>query len=51
MRRLIVGLSGSTGAIFGIRLLEALKQSDVESHLIVSKWAEHTKRCSSIDCA
>ncbi len=42
MRRLIVGLSGATGAIFGIRLLEALKQSDVESHLIVSKWAERT---------
>ena len=44
MRRLIVGLTGATGAIFGIRLLEALKQSDVESHLIVSKWAERTIR-------
>ncbi len=42
MRRLIVGLTGATGAIFGIRLLEALKQSEVESHLIVSKWAERT---------
>ena len=42
MRRLIVGLSGATGAIFGIRLLEALKECEVESHLIVSKWAERT---------
>ena len=42
MRRLIVGLTGATGAIFGVRLLEALKECDVESHLIVSKWAERT---------
>jgi 4-hydroxy-3-polyprenylbenzoate decarboxylase len=42
MRRLIVGMTGSTGAIFGIRMLEALKHSDVESHLIISKWAQRT---------
>jgi 4-hydroxy-3-polyprenylbenzoate decarboxylase len=42
MRRLIVGMTGSTGAIFGIRLLEALKHSEVESHLIISKWAQRT---------
>jgi 4-hydroxy-3-polyprenylbenzoate decarboxylase len=42
MRRLIVGMTGSTGAIFGIRFLEALKHADVESHLIVSKWAQRT---------
>jgi 4-hydroxy-3-polyprenylbenzoate decarboxylase len=42
MRRLIIGMTGSTGAIFGIRLLEALKGSDVESHLIISKWAQRT---------
>jgi flavin prenyltransferase len=42
MRRLIVGMTGSTGAIFGVRLLEALKHTDVESHLIVSKWAQRT---------
>ena len=42
MRRLIVGLTGSTGAIFGIRLLEALKHSEIESHLIISKWAQRT---------
>ena len=42
MRRLIVGLTGATGAIFGIRLLEALKQTDVETHLVMSKWAQQT---------
>lgn len=40
MRRLIVGLSGSSGVIFGIRLLEVLKSiPDVETHLILSKGA------------
>jgi 4-hydroxy-3-polyprenylbenzoate decarboxylase len=42
MRRLIVGMTGSTGAVFGIRLLEALKHAEVESHLIISKWAQRT---------
>src|SRR3989440_12790655 len=42
MRRLIIGMTGSTGAIFGVRMLEALKASDIESHLIVSKWAQRT---------
>jgi len=40
MRRIIVGMTGSTGAIFGVRLLEALQQTDVETHLIISKWAQ-----------
>jgi len=41
-RRLIVGMAGATGAIFGVRLLEALLHSDVETHLVVSKWAQQT---------
>jgi flavin prenyltransferase len=41
-RRLIVGITGATGAIFGVRLLEALRGSTVETHLIVSKWGAHT---------
>src|SRR5882757_2753870 len=42
MRRLIIGMTGSTGAIFGVRMLEALRETDVESHLIISKWAQRT---------
>ena len=42
MRRLIVAMTGATGAILGIRLLEALKDCDIESHLVISKWAQRT---------
>src|SRR2546430_12988185 len=42
MRRLIIGMTGSTGAIFGVRMLEALRASEVETHLIISKWAQRT---------
>src|SRR6202022_3209416 len=42
MRGLIIGMTGSTGAIFGVRMLEALKDSGIESHLIISKWAQRT---------
>lgn len=42
MRRFVVGMTGATGTIFGIRLLEALKSCDVESHLVLSKWAQRT---------
>jgi len=45
MRRLIVGLTGATGATFGVRLLEVLKgcgDHDIETHLVVSSWARRT---------
>jgi len=42
MKRLIVGITGSTGAIFGVRLLAALQDSEVETHLIISKWGQRT---------
>jgi 4-hydroxy-3-polyprenylbenzoate decarboxylase len=41
-QRLVVAITGATGAIFGIRLLEALQGTGVETHLIVSKWGAHT---------
>src|SRR5437588_10261403 len=41
-RRLIIGMTGSTGAIFGVRMLEALKHADVETHVVISKWAQRT---------
>ena len=40
--RLIVAITGATGSIFGIRLLEALARTAVETHLVVSKWGAHT---------
>jgi flavin prenyltransferase len=40
--RLIVGISGATGSLYGIRLLQALQGSDVETHLIVSRWGART---------
>lgn len=43
MRRLIVGLSGATGAIYGIRILNALSQvKDVETHLVLTRAAKMT---------
>jgi len=41
-RRLIVGITGASGSIFAIRLLERLRQTDVESHLILSRWGART---------
>jgi 4-hydroxy-3-polyprenylbenzoate decarboxylase len=40
--RLIVGMTGATGGIFGVRLLQALQGSDIETHLVLSKWAIRT---------
>jgi polyprenyl P-hydroxybenzoate/phenylacrylic acid decarboxylase-like protein len=40
--RLVVGITGASGAIFGIRTLEALKALKVETHLVMSKWARTT---------
>ena len=40
MKKLIVGISGATGAIYGIRLLEVLKEKGIETHLILSEWAK-----------
>ena len=41
-RRLVVGISGASGAILGVRLLDVLRQSDVETHLVISKSAALT---------
>ncbi|HCD7968749.1 non-oxidative hydroxyarylic acid decarboxylases subunit B [Citrobacter amalonaticus] len=41
--RLIVGMTGATGAPLGVALLQALrKMPDVETHLVMSKWAKTT---------
>jgi flavin prenyltransferase len=40
--RLIVGISGASGTIYGVRLLELLRQAEVETHLVMSRSAEMT---------
>ena len=40
--RIVLGITGASGAIFGIRTLEALRQLSVETHLILSRWARTT---------
>jgi flavin prenyltransferase len=41
--RLIVGISGASGIIYGIRLLEVLKHLPIETHLVVTKAAQLTR--------
>ncbi len=36
-RRLVVGITGATGAVYGVRLLRRLRELDVESHLVISQ--------------
>src|SRR5437588_10772623 len=42
-RRMIIGISGATGVIYGVRLLQVLKQMGIETHLIVTKAGEMTR--------
>jgi len=39
-QRLIVGISGASGVIYGVRLLQALKRLPVETHLVMTRTAE-----------
>lgn len=39
---MIVGMTGASGAIYGVRLLQLLQQTDVETHLVLSKSAKIT---------
>ena len=41
-RRLIVALTGASGTIFGVRLLEMLQGTGIETHLVMSRWAART---------
>ena len=38
--KIVVGISGSSGVIYGIRFLQALSKLKVETHLVLSKWAK-----------
>ena len=41
-RKIIVGISGASGVVYGVRLLQALRDSDVETHLVMSRSARLT---------
>jgi hypothetical protein len=40
--RIIVGITGATGSIIGVRLLEVMREAGIETHLIMSKWGART---------
>ena len=44
--RLVIGITGSTGVIYGVRMLEVLKDAGIETHLIMSEWAQ---KCISME--
>ena len=41
-RRLVIGISGASGIVYGVRMLELLRDTDVETHLVMSRSAEMT---------
>ena len=41
-RRLVIGISGASGTVYGVRMLELLRDTDIETHLVMSKSAELT---------
>lgn len=41
-RRLIVGMTGASGAVYAVRLLELLRDTDIETHLVMSRAAKMT---------
>jgi 4-hydroxy-3-polyprenylbenzoate decarboxylase len=41
-KRLIVAITGATGAIYGVRVLQRLREVGVETHLVMSRWGART---------
>jgi 4-hydroxy-3-polyprenylbenzoate decarboxylase len=41
-KRMIVGISGASGAIYGVRMLQVLRQAGIETHLVMSRSAQIT---------
>lgn len=43
MKRIIIGISGASGSVFGVRLAKSLEKVEkVETHLVISKWGQQT---------
>ena len=40
--RLVIAITGGSGVIYGIKLLESLKNLDIDTHLIISEWGDKT---------
>ena len=40
--RIVVGITGATGTVIGVRTLQVLNDSGVETHLVLSKWGART---------
>jgi 4-hydroxy-3-polyprenylbenzoate decarboxylase len=40
--RIVLGITGATGSIIGMRLLEVMREAGIETHLIMSKWGART---------
>lgn len=43
VRRMIVGITGASGTVYGIRVLELLRAMEIESHLVISKAGDQTR--------
>ena len=42
MKRILVCITGASGAIYGVRSIEALNKADIDVHLVISKWGKKT---------
>jgi len=42
VKRIIVAITGATGAIYGVRILQRLLEAGVETHLVMSRWGART---------
>jgi len=46
-KKIVVGISGASGAVFGVRLLEELARVGAETYLVISKWGAYTIECET----
>ena len=42
MQKIGIGITGASGAVLGVRALDAFAAAGVETHLVVSKWGQQT---------